>query len=258
MRSLHSLLQRMRWLGSASLAIGMSACALLPAGLRSDADGSAATAGPLSLNQPASDELDCGFGRADCSDWFAVEVPGTGELQLRVAIAADAASEGAMTLRIHAAEPTDPPLAARQCRSAEPCELARHVASGRHLVQLEADPGVRASYTLLARLRTAGQPGPATESSGAEPATTRPVPAQIIEFEGRAGGPRTVVLDLGEADGMRAGLQGRLLRDGEIVAEIEIREVYPDGSRARILDDTAGHVSGANGAELDLPIEEGH
>lgn len=249
----------MRRLACAVVLMTLPGCELLPERFHTDGDGSSATPTQLELNRSRSDELHCSSAGGDCSDWFALEIPSTGELSLRVEAQAGSEPRGALSLRLHAEEPTDSPLAASRCSGTAACEIRRTVGSGRHLIELEVDPGSHFRYVLHARLRSdiaADRPPGPTESRGRAPSPTpmsTAVAARIIEFEERPGGTQAVVLDLGEADGMTVGLRGRLLRGRDSIAEIEVREVYPDGSRAQILEGAAGDITKASSAEVDLP-----
>lgn len=95
-----------------------------------------------------------------------------------------------------------------------------------------------------------GEPmGPPTPPPPETPETpaARPgaswIVAEVLDVEEVSGRARTVMIEAGEPDGVEAGMEGVLV-DGETeIGRIEIVEVYPTGSRARIVGVLSGPVS---------------
>jgi hypothetical protein len=79
------------------------------------------------------------------------------------------------------------------------------------------------------------------------------VSARIIELEGHAGSEQRVLVDKGSDSGVRAGARGRLVDGGRTLAEIEVIQVFPEGSRARVLGGMQGAVSAETRAEIQVP-----
>jgi hypothetical protein len=79
----------------------------------------------------------------------------------------------------------------------------------------------------------------------------------VLEVEGRPGDPRSVLISRGERDGIRPGLRGRMLQDGEEIATVEIVDVYPDGSRARIDGTLRAPITPDTRVEIDVPLDDG-
>ena len=78
----------------------------------------------------------------------------------------------------------------------------------------------------------------------------------VLEVEGAGGQPRFVVIDGGRKNGLRRGFRGRLIEGGRSIAEIEIVEVYDDGSRARIATELADRITPRTAAEIDVPVDD--
>ena len=80
------------------------------------------------------------------------------------------------------------------------------------------------------------------------------ISAEVIEIEGRPGDPHAVLIDRGRSDGMRPGLRGRLLENGEEIATVEIVDAYADGSRARIEGSLQAPITAHTRVEIDVPV----
>ena len=119
--------------------------------------------------------------------------------------------------------------------------------------------------------------GCATPNSGVEPSEDRPLsldeqPAgsplgdsrprfetsywMVLEVETASGQPRFVIIDGGRKNGLQRGFRGRLIEGGRSIAEIEIVEVYDDGSRARIATELADRITPRTAAEIDVPVDD--
>lgn len=99
----------------------------------------------------------------------------------------------------------------------------------------------------------AEQPAPPLEESKPRFETTS---WMVLEVETEGGQPRFVIIDGGNKNGLQRGFRGRLIERGRSIAEIEIVEVYDDGSRARIATELADRITPRTTAEIDVPIRD--
>ena len=76
----------------------------------------------------------------------------------------------------------------------------------------------------------------------------------VLEVEAASGRPRFVIIDGGIKNGLQRGFRGRLVERGRSIAEIEIVEVYDEGSRARIATELADRITPQTAAEIDVPV----
>lgn len=81
------------------------------------------------------------------------------------------------------------------------------------------------------------------------------VRSEVIEIERTAGVPVAVMIEAGAPTGVSQGLTGRLVDDGREIGRIEILDVYPGASRAKILGELSGEITGATIAEVFDPLE---
>jgi hypothetical protein len=82
----------------------------------------------------------------------------------------------------------------------------------------------------------------------------RTVNASLLEVEARPDGGQAVLIDQGTRSGVAAGQRGRLLIGGKKLADIEIIDVYPDGSRALIRGSLGAAITPNTVAEVDVPL----
>lgn len=94
-----------------------------------------------------------------------------------------------------------------------------------------------------ARVPTGPTPPPATAPPGPEEGSAvavspvdakRRLTSEVLDVEEDGGVPTFVLIEAGETEGIRPGMKGQLLERGARIAEIEVVEVFPEGSRARI------------------------
>jgi hypothetical protein len=74
----------------------------------------------------------------------------------------------------------------------------------------------------------------------------------ILEVE-RSPSGGTVLIEVRGGDGAEKGQRGRLMSGGRRIADIQIIEVYSEGSRARLLGEPSEVITGATRAEIDVP-----
>jgi hypothetical protein len=67
--------------------------------------------------------------------------------------------------------------------------------------------------------------------------------AEVLDVEEVAGRPAAVMLEAGGSEGIEPGMRGELFEGDAVIGRIEVVEVYPTGSRARILGALSGPVN---------------
>jgi hypothetical protein len=235
--------QRLPWILALMIAAPLAGCATP----RPDTDGTPGDARNLLLNVEHRDRLACqDKRRPDCIDWFVLNLLGEGEIQLEVT-AVD--GEGhtldyAVTVANHR---TDPLRHASNEGSREVL-MSWSGDPGPYFVAVSSDaaqPPLR--YDIVARYQRARPP----EESPPRFETTS---WMVLEVEAEGGQPRFVIIDGGRRNGLRKGLRGRLIEHGRFVAEIEIVDVFDEGSRARIATELADQITPQTAAEIDVPV----
>jgi hypothetical protein len=76
----------------------------------------------------------------------------------------------------------------------------------------------------------------------------------VLEVEAERGRPRFVIIDGGRKNGLHGGFRGRLIERGRSIAEIEVVDVFDEGSRARIVTELIGQITPQTAAEIDVPV----
>jgi hypothetical protein len=219
-----------------------------------DFDGGPGNAQTLQPGLERRDRLDCQDPtRPDCVDWFVLEIPAKGEIRLEVTATHPEgfAPDYQVTLANHRAEP----LRRLSNQRRPEVQMAWSGDPGTYFVAIGSGPSQTVvQYRLLARY----QPLAAREGSRAKREQRREmrfetVSSMVLEVETGSGRPRFVIIDGGRRSGHRAGFRGRLVEGGRFVAEIEIIDVFEDGSRARIETELAGAITPQTTAEIDVP-----
>jgi hypothetical protein len=218
-----------------------------------DADGTPGGARSLELNVSHSDRLDCKARKQpDCLDWFVVRVPAEGEVDFEVAgnNPRGLTPDFAVVIANHRGEPLERASneggsEVRITWSGTPGAYFVAVSSGASKTILQ--------YDIVARYELPPSPPP-----------PRPDPPRrrfettswmVLEIEVEQGQPSFVLIHGGARNGLREGLRGRLIERGKRIAEIEIVEVFEEGSRARIATPLAGQITPQTTAEIDVPVK---
>jgi hypothetical protein len=214
-----------------------------------DVDGQPGGAQWLHLQVPRTDSLDCSSRVRDCADWYRLQLADSGNLQISVEPIPGPGIPASFEVGLARSAGENPQFVGRATSSGHSQARIRHRTSpGTYFVVVSAASG-RVGYSIRADLR---RPAPRPPPKQPEP-SFETVPGGVIELEGRSNEDRRVLIDLGEKQGMQRGLSGRLVQNGREIGEIEITEVYKDGSRARILGPLAGTVTPATRVEVYVP-----
>jgi hypothetical protein len=243
-----------------ALAMSCSTCQPPP-----DPDGTRSGALALEVGSWRRDSLDCGKG--DCADWYTFETTEEGKLQVDLARvvggAADEKEQPAFSLVLSDAEGAVLEEVQNQGRPRvvimNPKEKDHYLAAQRFAVTVAtpAEGEGKFDYELRVVFTPKPKPKPAPRAAPApKPAAAkfRTVKGQLLEVEARPDGGETVLIDQGSRSGVERGQRGRLLNGGRKVAEIEILDVYPDGSRALVRGSLGSALTPDTVAEVDVPL----
>ncbi|MEX2208169.1 MAG: hypothetical protein WEF50_18245 [Myxococcota bacterium] len=235
--------------------LALGACAKRPP----DADAIPSGANALALDTPRTDVLDC--REDDCADWFRAEVPRKGKLVIDLSATPEEGTD--VRIAVSLADGQGATLARDQTIGRTAISVSADVVPATYLIAIASNhPEARFDYTVTARLVLP----PAPPKAKAAPVRRRaPVPAkpppprfetkraEVLEVDESGPHGRAVLLDAGSTQGLRVGLRGRLLDGGQPIATLQIVEVYPEGSLARI-EGGPGTIGVTTRAEIEIPI----
>jgi hypothetical protein len=236
------------WVGMIPvLALSCSTCQPPP-----DPDGVAIGAQPLELGSWRRDALDCGEG--DCSDWYRFETTEPGTLRIAAVRVEDERKLPEFSLALADADGNVLEQATSggkpRVRIAHPKEKGSHAPAGTFTLAVQTPP--EGGGALAYELRVTFEPKPSP------PARVEPrfqaVKASLLEVEKRADGGAAVLIDQGSRSGIARGQRGRLLIGGQKLADIEILDVYPDGSRALVRGSLGAALTPDTVVEVDVPL----
>ena len=241
-----------------ALAMSCSMCQPPP-----DPDGVRSGSLPLELGTWQRGALDCDAG--DCADWYHFETAEEGKLQVdlaRVTTKEGDEQQPAFSLVLSDAEGgvLEEVQSGERPRVAimNPNEKGRYLAAQRFNVTVAtpAEGEGKLDYELRVVFTPKPRPKPARAAPPPRPAPPkfRTVKGKLLEVEARADGGEAVLIDQGSRAGVEAGQRGRLLVGGRKVAEIQILDVYPDGSRALVRGSLGSALTPDTVAEVDVPL----
>jgi hypothetical protein len=210
-----------------------------------DLDGTPQGANALPLDSDRVDNLNCGH---DCTDWYRTTVSGSGTLEVRVTSRPATGTPPRFYLELYRSD-----MRGLDSRMGEPAGSARvrgQVGPGSYLSRVRVESGAM-NYEIRASMLRPPRPEKRVEPPRP---VYRTISARIIEIEGRSERDQRVLIDQGETAGLRRGQKGRLVDKGRTLAELEIVEVFAEGSRARVIGRMKGVVSGETRAEIQVPV----
>ena len=212
-----------------------------------DPDGIRDGANVLALQRQWSDSLSCG---PDCADWYRTQVSSSGTFAVDIDSTASAKSPSSFTVELWSQDGRR--IDSKLGTPGRALQVRAPVTAGWVYTAVKVSKG-DLGYTIRARLLKAkAQPRPAPVPQ-APRVQYRSVTASVIELEGHGQG-RKVLIDKGTDAGLRSGQKGRLVDGGRTLVEIEIVEVFAEGSRARLLGKLGGVVSGSTRAVIQVPV----
>lgn len=205
-----------------------------------DPDGTPPGARSLALDSWRTDQLFCKAG--DCADWYRIDLPERGDLQIDVVAPEGVARNFALSLSTADTEI----LTRTGSGGTGRAQLFWATREGTYLIEvMTTDKGRRAlGYDIQARF----EPEPVVEV----PLPPDLVRAEVIEIEG-VGAPEAVLIGIGADHGLRAGQRGRLIYEGEELGRIEVQDVYQEGSRLRIDGPLSAPITHPTVAEIEVP-----
>jgi hypothetical protein len=241
---------RQPWVFALVIAAPLAGCATPPP----DSDGNPDDAQTLQLDLERRDRLACQDPtRPDCVDWFVLDLPGEGEIQLEVTAThpEGLAPDYEVTIANHRADP----LQHLSNQGRPEVQMAWSGDPGAYFVAISSGPSKTVlQYRIVARY----QPPAARDDSRPKFETKfetefETISSMVLEVEAERGRPRFVIIDGGRRNGHREGFRGRLIERGRFIAEIEIVDVFDEGSRARIATELVGAITPQTMAEIDVP-----
>ncbi len=215
---------------------------------------------PLELGRWHRDALDCGEG--DCADWLHFETKSAGALRIDVAKLEDEGDDDdedeVPEFALALAGANGKVLADAKNGGKTRIQLAHPKKSGRYAdaqrFAVAVSTPAEGEAALGYELRVTFKPKPHPPAPRAVQPRFRTVNAALLEVESRADGGEAVLIDQGSRSGIERGQRGRLLIGGKKIADIEILDVYPDGSRAAIRGSLGAALSPDTVAEVDIPL----
>jgi len=204
----------------------------------------------LVLDQWRQDWLHCADQR--CHNSYQLEVPRRGKLRI------DARAPGGQGLPDFGVvvEDLQKRLVGASIRPQErPRLILKDVEPGIYRVQVYAlgSDGEMLSYDLIAKLeKKKTKKKPRRELRKPKP-EFRVVKSEILEVEREGGEPTFVLIEAGERQALTPGLSGQLVENGNRIAGIKVVEVFPDGSRVRIVDRLSAPITIETTAEIRVP-----
>jgi hypothetical protein len=211
-------------------------------------DPDALPAGALTLpfNRSRADVLEC--KRNDCTDWYRIQAPEKGTVGIEIRLGENPPEGQAVTatlLEVSGRQLARAPAVATPAGRLE-VRIRAEVAPGAHLFAVNAnETRTRIDY----RVSASFEPAPRPPRPAPRPPQFRKLSTAVLEVEGK----RSVLLEAGAKDGMRAGQGGQLIENGKVIGEIVVTEVYNDGSRARIEGGLSGTITARTRAEISIP-----
>ena len=111
----------------------------------------------------------------------------------------------------------------------------------------------RLSYKIVVKRETSRRrPAPAVKKPKPRPAPSpppaaepaaEPVMSDVLEVERQGRVPVAVLIEAGAEEGIRPGLAGELVEGDQVIGKLEVVDVYPEGSRARIVGGLAASIT---------------
>ena len=233
------------------LALSCSTCQPPP-----DPDGAPAGSQSLALGEWKRDALDCGEG--DCTDWYRFETGEPGTLRIAAVRVDDDRELPEFSVALADADGKVLEQSAsggkERVRFTHPEAKGQYAPAGRFTLAVQTPPEGEGALGYELRVTFTAKPAPKAAAPREAPPRFRTIQAALLEVEDRADGGKAVLLDQGSRSGVAIGQLGRLLVGGKKLADIEIIDVYPDGSRAVIRGSLGAAITPDTVAEVDVPL----
>lgn len=234
--------KRTVWSIPLAAALVVSGCSLFRPG---DPDGQHEGARPLELGAVAHDSLKSDEG--DWADWYAIQVDRKGPVSIQLEPDTGPAWNVEVELLVYDEKGTV--LENVRTQGKPELSVRPELAPGKYYIAVgAATAGNVVPYTLVAREE---KRAPAAASPAAKPPPRPAVETRrgtVLEISDHG---HAVLLDVGKSQGIEVGQKGRLLAGGATVGSLEIVEVYPEGSLAKLSGDAVAPANST--AEIDVP-----
>lgn len=224
-----------------AISLGMGAgCALTP-----PPHGYPTGALEIGLSSSYRDQINC--PREDCERWFRTRLVKRGDLSVVVD-----ASKRVLALRysVRLMDAQGAKLIARKDNAGEVrVQIDRDLAPATYLIGVVSDPDGQAFDF---RLQLAFEPAP-------PPPAAPPAPkfeihsSAVLESVGYGRDAVAVLIESGAKKGMQVGFRGKLIDGGNQIGSVVIEQVFPDGSRARVVGTLSSPVTHATMALIEVP-----
>ena len=217
----------------------------------------------LPFDRWVGDQLHC--ARRDCQDWYFLRVPARGTVRVQAQSSNPDTALRSFILRL-----TDERvriLDDASSRGEAQMSVEKRLDAGTYYVGIltadQVDTPLR--YQVIAHYEEwrpppppiAPQPTPRPRPPAPPPPPPPPqfqtLRSEVLEVDRTPGDHPSVLLSHGSTSGVQKGQRGRLKEGSSLTANIEIIEVYPDGSRARLLDAPQQPITPSTQAEIDIP-----
>ena len=191
----------------------------------------------------------------DCVHWYRTDVAQKGTLTLDLRdLSVDAPPAGfSVTLAPEggASIMTEPSMGRRDVR------IQQRVRPSRYLIALRSDnPGRAFPYSIQATFVPAPPPAPPPPPPPPPEPRFEALETMILEAEGWGRDVTAVLVESGERHGIREGLQGRLMNQGDEIGALEVEQVFPDGSRLVVVGPLSDSVGAETVVEILIPVED--
>jgi hypothetical protein len=203
----------------------------------------------LSLDRWEQGTLHC--GRGECDEWYRLNL----SQQRRIVFEADGPVDAnlpdfAIALLDSAADE----LAVDRVAHRRPRRIEQTLEAGLYYIHVSAldESDIQLSYKLRAKKYRAPK-RVKKKSSKPKPPPMIAVSAEVLEVERSDGEPAAVLLDVGSERGTAVGQRGELVDGDRVIGQLEIVDVYAEGSRAKIVGGLTAPISLNTSARIQQP-----
>jgi hypothetical protein len=212
-----------------------------------DTDGLPTGAQNLPLETSRNDQLHC--IRGDCADWYRLNLSQRGDLSVEVTVLQQTLAS--QDLFVGLADERARYIDEGVTQGAGSVTVGSHAQKGIYLVSVRSLERSKSplAYQIIARFQKWVPPVIVEPEPRFETLTS-----EVLEVERDPGEEDAVLLGHGSEHGVLEGLRGRLINGETPIVEIEIVDVYPRGSRARLLGSLKQPIDPSTVAEISIPV----
>lgn len=201
----------------------------------------------LSLDRWTQGTLHC--GRGVCDVWYRINLAKERRLVFEADGPADAnLPDFALSLHDSAADE----LAVDRVAHRRPRRIDQMLEPGLYYLHVFALDKSDIQLSFKLRAKDYRRPQRAKKKAPRPPPLVA-LPTEILEVERSDGEPSAVLLDAGSDQGAALGQRGELVEGGQVIGQLEIIDVYPDGCRAKIVGGLTAPISLQTSARIMKP-----